>query len=160
MIWFFILNRNFKILLIEAGRVKFEITESSMIENEDMALNRFLQLRRLGCQISIDDYGSGYASLGYLKQLPISEVKIDRSFIMGLAESADDQVIVKATIHMCHELGLKVVGEGVETLEVLKLLKTFECDFAQGYLLGRPAPFSAQEVQAWIKSGIDLKESD
>jgi len=142
---------------IEPNRIKFEITESSMIENEDMALNRLLQLRRLGCQISIDDYGSGYASLGYLKQLPISEVKIDRSFIMGLAESTDDQVIVKATINMCHELGLKVVAEGVETPQVLKLLKTFGCDAAQGYLLGRPAPFSAQEVEAWIKTGIELR---
>lgn len=145
---------------INPARVKFEITESSMIENEDMALNRLLQLRRLGCQISIDDYGSGYASLGYLKQLPISEVKIDRSFIMGLAESVDDQVIVKATIQMCHDLGLKVVGEGVETPQVLKLLKAFHCDFAQGYLLGKPAPFSTQEVQSWISSGIRLHTSD
>lgn len=145
---------------IEPGRVKFEITESSMIENEDMALNRLLQLRRLGCLISIDDYGSGYASLGYLKQLPISEVKIDRSFIMGLAESTDDQVIVKATIQMCHELGLKVVGEGVETPQVLKLLKTFKCDFGQGFLLGKPAPFSSQEVQSWIKNGQRLRISE
>lgn len=132
--------------------IKFEITESSMIENEELALNRLLQLRRLGCQISIDDYGSGYASLGYLKQLPISEVKIDRSFIMGLNENQDDQVIVKATIKMCHDLGLMVVAEGVETEETLELLKSFDCDVAQGYLLGRPAPMADPENQKWLQT--------
>lgn len=135
---------------LRPDQVKFEITESSMIENEDVALNRLLQLRRLGCRISIDDYGSGYASLGYLKQLPISEVKIDRSFIKGLAENQDDQVIVKTTIVMCHDLGLNVVAEGVETREVMELLKEFGCDVAQGYLLGKPVPFSSQAVSDWL----------
>ncbi len=143
---------------ISPEQVKFEITESSMIENEDVALNRLLQLRRLGCRISIDDYGSGYASLGYLKQLPISEVKIDRSFVKGLADSQDDQVIVKTTIAMCHDLGLNVVAEGVETLEVLNLLRDFSCDVAQGYFLGKPEPFTSKVVNDWLSMHKD-KES-
>ncbi len=135
---------------VNPAHIKFEITESSMIENEEMALNRLLQLRRLGCQISIDDYGSGYASLGYLKQLPISEVKIDRSFISDLVENHDDQVIVKATITMCHELNLKVIAEGIETVEVANLLKSFGCDFAQGYFFGRPIPFTTQDIEVMV----------
>jgi EAL domain-containing protein (putative c-di-GMP-specific phosphodiesterase class I)/GGDEF domain-containing protein len=140
-------------LAVKPDCVKFEITESSMIENEETALSRLLRLRRLGCRVSIDDYGSGYASLGYLKQLPISEVKIDRSFIQGLVENIDDQVIVKATISMCHDLGLQVVAEGVETEEVLRLLKSFGCDVVQGYLLGRPVQYTKEVVDEWVKSG-------
>ncbi len=146
-----------KVYGLEARRVKFEITESSMIENEELALNRLLQLRRLGCLISIDDYGSGYASLGYLKQLPISEVKIDRSFVQDLAANHDDQVIVKATIAMCHDLGLKVVAEGVENEEGLALLKNFGCDTAQGFLLARPAPYSRNVVDEWCRCGDKFK---
>ena len=110
-------------------------------------------LRRLadaGIDVAVDDYGTGYSSLAYLRRLPIHHVKIDRSFVIGLGEpdGQGDEVIVRSTIDLGHNLGLKVVAEGVETELALEVLHGLGCDAAQGYLIARPLP--AEEFRTWL----------
>jgi len=110
----------------------------------------------LGVNLYIDDFGTGHSSLSYLKRLPVDEIKIDRSFVMEMEESDNDAKIVHATIDLAHNLGLKVVAEGVETEASLKILKALNCDYAQGYYLSRPVP--ADELLKWLgKSGYSCK---
>lgn len=98
------------------------------------------RLAAAGVRISIDDYGSGLSSLAYLKQIKAHELKIDKAFILSLADSQRDALLVKSTIDLAHSLGLKVTAEGVETAPALALLGTMGCDLAQGYLIGKPMP--------------------
>ena len=102
----------------------------------------------MGIQLSVDDFGTGYSSLAYLKQLPMDELKIDRSFVMGMINDKDDAIIVRATIDLAHNLGLRVVGEGVESEEIMNKLKLYECDLAQGYGICKPLP--ANEFLQWL----------
>ena len=102
----------------------------------------------MGVRIAIDDFGSGYSSLGYLKRLPVSEIKIDRSFVTNMERDENDAVIVRSTIELARNLGLTVVAEGVETATVWERLRALKCDFAQGYYLGRPVP--AGELEARV----------
>jgi EAL domain-containing protein (putative c-di-GMP-specific phosphodiesterase class I) len=103
----------------------------------------------MGLRLSIDDFGTGYASLAYLKHLPVHQIKIDKSFVKGMAADSHDAMIVRATIDLAHNLGLKVVAEGVETAEVWGLLANLGCDDAQGYYMNRPvAPLDLVE---WLK---------
>jgi EAL domain-containing protein (putative c-di-GMP-specific phosphodiesterase class I) len=102
----------------------------------------------LGVKLAIDDFGTGFSSLAYLKQLPVHELKIDKSFVMEMDSDENDAVIVRSTIDMAHNLGLKVVAEGVETQEVRDLLEILNCDVIQGYLLSRPVP--ADEAVKWL----------
>ena len=90
-------------------------------------------------ELSIDDFGTGYSSLAYLQRLAVNEIKIDRSFVMNLGSVSDDEIIVRSTIDLAHNLGLRVVAEGVEDESVAKMLVGYECDAAQGYLFARPA---------------------
>jgi EAL domain-containing protein (putative c-di-GMP-specific phosphodiesterase class I) len=106
--------------------------------NEDLVISRLNQLKRLGIQISVDDYGIGQSSLGKLKQLPIDELKIDKTFILELDQSEKDQQIVRSTIELSHKLGLTVVAEGVENEASLNMLREMGCDHIQGYFLSRP----------------------
>ena len=92
----------------------------------------------MGIEISIDDFGTGYSSLSYLKQLPIKEIKVDRSFVMEMLEDENDAVIVQTTIDLAHNLGMRVIAEGVENLEIEKTLQAMGCDAAQGYFYGHP----------------------
>ena len=97
----------------------------------------------MGIKLSIDDFGTGYSSLSYLQRLPVDEIKIDKSFVTTLAnhdQHEDDQVIVRSTIELAHNLGLTVVAEGVEDGGALDIVSKYGCDRAQGYLLGRPCP--------------------
>ena len=124
-----------------AGKIILEVTETSMMQDPVNSLRALRSLDFTGIPLSIDDFGSGYSSLSYIKRLPASEIKIDRSLISDLEFQADDRVIVKTTINMCHDLGYTVVAEGVEDESTLRLLREMNCDMVQGYVMTPPLPF-------------------
>lgn len=128
--------------------VCLEITESSFMEDPDLALATLRALHALGVRLAIDDFGTGFSSLAYLKRLPLDELKIDRTFVMGMAEDRDDRMIVRSTIELAHNLGLKVVAEGVETDACLDELRALGCDLAQGYLIS--GPLRRSRLEAWM----------
>ncbi len=117
-----------------------EITESSIMQNTETAIASLQELTAMGMRLTIDDFGTGYSSLGYLKSFPIHAIKIDRSFVREINTDPDDAAIARAIISMAHSLKLKVVAEGVETLEQLKFLHEHRSDEVQGYLFSRPVP--------------------
>ncbi len=124
-----------------------EITETSVMQDPELALKILFRLRDMGIAISIDDFGTGYSSLSYLGEMPVSEVKIDKSFVLEMLNQQKDAVIVKATIDLAHNLGLKVVAEGVETKVIAQKLGGLGCDILQGYLFSRPIP--GPEFEIW-----------
>jgi EAL domain-containing protein (putative c-di-GMP-specific phosphodiesterase class I) len=128
--------------------IEFEITESTLMFNPTRALAVLRDLRALGVRIAIDDFGTGYSSLDYLKRVPADVLKVDRSFVLGMGTSRPDEMIVRSTIELAHNLGLEVVAEGIETEAAWRTLRDLGCDLGQGYHLGRPAP--AHELTAWI----------
>lgn len=121
----------------------FEVTESAAIADPKAAAAALTRFRDMGVSISMDDYGTGQASLTYLKNLPLSELKIDRSFVQFAHRDSGDAMLVRSTVGLAHELGLSVVAEGVEDEECLDFLRTVGCDYAQGYLIGKPMPAEA-----------------
>ncbi|MGQ8364233.1 EAL domain-containing protein [Glaciecola sp. 1036] len=123
---------------VSAAQIIIELTERDLVDNEELVVERLTYLKSLGFEISVDDYGIGQSSLSKLKHLPIDELKIDKSFIMTLSESEIDQNIVSSTIALGHKLDLRVVAEGVEDKESLRLLEKFGCDQVQGYYLSHP----------------------
>lgn len=132
-----------------AQQLIFEITESAIMHNPQQALSVLDRLRGCGISLSVDDFGTGYSSLAQLQRLPVQELKIDQSFVRNLDSTSGDGVIVRSTIEMSHNLGLKVVAEGVEFEPSLKLLKLWHCDTAQGYLISRP--LSAMAFEMWMR---------
>lgn len=136
---------------LPAEMLTLEITESAILTGEG-AIDELKQLRDMGVKISIDDYGTGQSTLNYLKRLPATELKVDQSFVRVVLASRADEVMIKSTISLAHELGLKVVAEGVETSDVLEALRGLDCDIIQGYHIGKPAPLAdfvagiAQEI--------------
>ncbi|WP_122462513.1 bifunctional diguanylate cyclase/phosphodiesterase [Pseudomonas viridiflava] len=133
---------------VPAEQLVFEITESAIMSQPEKALVVLHKLRDCGISLSIDDFGTGYSSLAHLKRLPVQELKIDQSFVRDLDETSEDAVIVRSTIEMSHNLGLKVVAEGVEYQHSLDLLRRWHCDTAQGYLISRP--LTAAAFETWI----------
>ncbi|MBA3689964.1 MAG: EAL domain-containing protein [Actinobacteria bacterium] len=125
-----------------------ELTESFLMSDSGRSLGVLAELSNIGVMLSIDDFGTGYSSLSYLKRLPIGEIKIDRSFVMNMHESANDAMIVRATVELGRNLGLRVVAEGVETQDAWDQLAELRCDVAQGYFLCRPIP--AKALTDWI----------
>jgi EAL domain-containing protein (putative c-di-GMP-specific phosphodiesterase class I) len=123
-----------------ALRLVLEVTETLLPADEDEARRRLIELHDLGIQLAIDDFGTGYSSLRYVRDLPISTIKIDRSFISGLGQSDHDEAIVNAVTQLARTLGLRVVAEGVETEAQFAFLSRVGCDYSQGYLFGRPQP--------------------
>ncbi|MEY4763520.1 MAG: hypothetical protein RI907_193 [Pseudomonadota bacterium] len=117
-----------------------EITESAIMDDPQRALTTLNKLHALGVKLSIDDFGTGYSSLAYLKQLPVDELKIDKSFVMNMQDDLQDAKIVRSTIDLAHNLGLNVVAEGIENIKSWKLLETLSCDEAQGYYIAKPMP--------------------
>ncbi len=117
-----------------------EVTESAMMADPTRAKAVLARLHRMGVLIAIDDFGTGYSSLAYLKELPVDKVKIDRSFVRDMAHNERDACIVRSVIDLGHNLGLRVVAEGVEDRATLELLASWGCDLAQGYYIGRPMP--------------------
>jgi diguanylate cyclase (GGDEF)-like protein len=122
---------------IDPSRVLLEITESALIDADEIG-HRLHQLRALGLRLAIDDFGTGYSSLSYLTRLPVDVVKIDRSFVERLGGPSEDEVLVRSVVQLARSLGLRSVGEGVETAAQLERLRALGCDSAQGYLFGRP----------------------
>ncbi|WP_103733387.1 bifunctional diguanylate cyclase/phosphodiesterase [Pseudomonas sp. GZJR-8] len=134
---------------VSSEHLLFEITESAIMHNPQQALSVLEQLRGCGISLSVDDFGTGYSSLAQLQRLPVQELKIDQSFIRNLDSTSGDGVIVRSTIEMSHNLGLKVVAEGVEFEHSLTLLKHWQCDTAQGYLISRP--LNAMAFERWMR---------
>lgn len=131
-------------------RVILEVTETTVMRDATYSLQILHRLKSQGVQLSIDDFGTGYSSLSYLKQLPVDNLKIDKSFILSLSpEHSNDTVLVRSIIDLAHNMGLKVVAEGVEHAFTLAMLKRFRCDIAQGYLISRPIP--ATDVPGWLR---------
>lgn len=128
---------------LDADKLQLEITEWAAMQDMDLTVLTLQRLRDMGVRISIDDFGTSYSSLGYLKRFPISSIKIDQSFVRDMAEDIDDAAITKAIIAMGNVLGLSVVAEGVEMEQQLALLVPEKCDEVQGDLLGRPVPGEA-----------------
>ncbi|MDQ6620611.1 MAG: EAL domain-containing protein, partial [Pseudomonadota bacterium] len=133
-----------------ASWISLEITESAILDDPGHAIENLQRLNALGCRISIDDYGTGYSSLAYLRRLPVHELKIDKSFISGMSGDASDALIVRSTIDLAHNMGLTVVAEGVEDEPTLERLRALGCDLVQGYLLSRP--LAADDAMAWMCS--------
>ncbi|HEX8496134.1 MAG TPA: EAL domain-containing protein, partial [Actinomycetales bacterium] len=127
---------------VDPGLLELEITESVAVQDPRQALLVLEALRAAGVQVAVDDYGTGHSSLTYLSQLPLTTLKIDRSFVQAMAASARDLTIVRSTIELGHGLGHRVVAEGVETQDAWRWLQTLGCDDAQGYWLARPVPAS------------------
>jgi diguanylate cyclase (GGDEF)-like protein len=123
---------------LEPAQIELELTESSIMTNLDSALRTLNAFQDLGVSISVDDFGTGFSSLGYLKRLPIDVLKIDRSFVHDTSRDPDDAALVMAIITLAHNLRLKVVAEGVETEEQLRFLHLLKCDEIQGYLFSKP----------------------
>ena len=128
---------------IPAALLKLEITETTAMNDAVGVVELMQEIRALGVRIALDDFGTGYSSLSYLQRLPIDELKIDRSFVQHVATDSDDGAIVRATIALAHELGIRVVAEGVETATQQQFLASQHCDMAQGFLFGRPQPLDA-----------------
>jgi EAL domain-containing protein (putative c-di-GMP-specific phosphodiesterase class I) len=125
-----------------------EVTESAVMLDMARSLTVLNALHDQGIRLSIDDFGTGYSSMAYLKQLPVDELKIDRSFIIGMTSDHDDAVIVRGALDLGHNLGLTVVAEGVETEDHVSALSDLGCDMAQGYHYARPMP--PDELTAWL----------
>ncbi len=126
---------------IDTTGFEFELTESSMMHDQEYTLKCLKELTHLGLNFALDDFGTGYSSFSNLRSLPISTVKIDKSFVEKLSDSREDQTLVAGMISLAHNLNMAVVAEGVETPDQLEFLQRHRCDFAQGYLIAKPMPF-------------------
>lgn len=140
---------------IDPHKICLELTETSMMKSPLDAIEVLERIRRLGLIVSIDDFGAGYSSLAYLKSLPASEIKIDKSLIAGICDDINSDMVARATIDMCQGLGFKVVAEGVENQIVLNRLVELGCDTIQGYILTPPLPY--EELINWLEDNLDNK---
>jgi EAL domain-containing protein (putative c-di-GMP-specific phosphodiesterase class I) len=128
--------------------LRLEVTESAVMGDPARAAEILRRLHELGVSLSIDDFGTGYTSMAYLRRLPVDELKVDRSFVIGMTENEHDAVLVRTAIDLGHNLGLTVVAEGVERAAHVSALRALECDVAQGYHYARPMP--AADVTALL----------
>ncbi len=133
---------------VDADRIQLEITEGALMADPRRVLATLRRLDRLGIALSLDDFGTGYSSMQHLRRLPLAEVKIDRSFVMGMAEDPDDEAIVRSIIELANALGLRVVAEGVENEGTFRRLVAAGCHVAQGWFYARPMP--AEELALWL----------
>ncbi|MDH3535649.1 MAG: EAL domain-containing protein [Gammaproteobacteria bacterium] len=137
---------------VRPAQIVIEITEGQIMQDPDEVVEVLSHLGVMGLSLSIDDFGTGQASLTYLKELPVEKLKIDQSFVRDIATNPDDQLIVRATIELAHTLDLKVVAEGVETLAVCNLLAEMNCDHVQGYYISHP--LEAGQVASWLETSV------
>ena len=137
--------RNFS---VPASLLEMEITETALMQDPLRAIETVKKLCKIGIVISIDDFGTGYSSMAYLKQLVVAKIKVDKSFVIDMIKNENDNIIVRSTIDLAHNLGLTVVAEGVETQEAFDRLKSLGCDTAQGYHMGRPV--AVDQMNEWL----------
>jgi EAL domain-containing protein (putative c-di-GMP-specific phosphodiesterase class I) len=123
---------------LDASSLRLELTESMIVEDAKSTAAMLAELRALGVQVQIDDFGTGYSSLGYLQRLPIDTLKIDRTFVSRIGKDGNGSEIVRTILTLAHDLGMKVVAEGIETDEQLAKLNAMECEYGQGYLFTKP----------------------
>jgi diguanylate cyclase (GGDEF)-like protein len=142
---------------VPADLLTVELTEGTIMAYPDMAVGILRRLREIGVQLSVDDFGTGHSSLAYLKNLPVTELKIDRTFIKGLTSDAEDAIIIESATELAHNLGLSIVAEGVEDQETLNALQTLGVDVAQGFHLGRP--MAEDMLERWVAERPDLPAS-
>jgi EAL domain-containing protein (putative c-di-GMP-specific phosphodiesterase class I) len=142
---------------LKSDALELEITESMIMSDPERIFRVCTSLRELGFQLTVDDFGTGYSSLAYLQRLPVSSLKIDRSFVAAMsAGDGDSETIVRSTLDLAHNLGLAVVAEGVETEEVWTKLANLGCGHAQGFYISRPLP--NDQLVAWVKKGGELRK--
>jgi diguanylate cyclase (GGDEF)-like protein len=135
---------------VPANLLTFEITESSVMTDPEHSLPVLNELHAMGVHLSVDDFGTGYSSLAYLRRLPIDEIKIDKSFVLGMGTDLSDLAIVRAIVDLGHSLSLRVVAEGVEEEAARDALREMHCDQAQGFLISRPMPLD--RFEAWLQA--------
>ena len=143
---------------LPASVLTLEVTESTIMADPSRTLHVLRMLADIGIDLSIDDFGTGYSSLAYLRRLQADELKIDKSFVLGMSRNSNDAVIVRSTIELGHNLGLRMVAEGVEDAETWRLLRSLGCDVVQGYHLSRPLP--PAQITEWLserKLRVDLE---
>lgn len=143
---------------VSPENIWIEITESALMDDPVRAIATLDALSAMGLHLSIDDFGTGYSSLSYLKRMPVDELKIDKSFVFDMENDREDETIVRSTIDLGHNMGLKVVAEGVESLAVLTQLRALGCDLVQGFFLSRPLP--GEKVEAWVKQWNETKRRE
>jgi EAL domain-containing protein (putative c-di-GMP-specific phosphodiesterase class I) len=147
----------FAILLetgFDPGLLQLELTESVLMKSAELTASILQNLRKRGVQVAIDDFGTGYSSLSYLRKFPVDALKIDQSFVRQISAAGDDTTIVKAVIGMARSLRLRVIAEGVETLEEVAFLRAYRCEEAQGYYFSRPVP--AEQFAMLLRNGITV----
>jgi EAL domain-containing protein (putative c-di-GMP-specific phosphodiesterase class I) len=143
---------------LPASQLELEITETAIMMDPDRASEILNRLHSAGMKLSIDDFGTGYTSLSYLKQLPVDDIKIDKSFVMNMIEDHDNAVIVQSIISLAHSMGRGVIAEGVESKAIIDELSKLGCDTIQGYFLSRPAPPS--DFEEWLQGDAVSSEPD
>jgi len=125
--------------------LSFEVTERAVINDAESVASTLSQLKELGISVHLDDFGTGYSSLSYLRNLPMDVIKIDRTFIQMMDSETENPGLVRSIIYVAQEMGLKVVGEGIETANQMAMLESLGCDYGQGYLIARPLDREAAE---------------
>jgi EAL domain-containing protein (putative c-di-GMP-specific phosphodiesterase class I) len=136
-----------------ANKLKLELTESLIVDNVEDSIQKILTLQKMGIQFSMDDFGTGYSSLSHLKRLPLTQLKIEKSFIQDIGLDKDDETIVQTIIGMAHTLNIEVVAEGVEKQEQHLFLIKNGCKLFQGYLFGKPMPI--ERFNKLLENGLD-----
>jgi EAL domain-containing protein (putative c-di-GMP-specific phosphodiesterase class I) len=136
--------------------LRLELTENALIDNSDKTVALLAELRRLGVKVIIDNFGTGYASLSYLKNLPVDGLKIDRTFIRGLPDDRGNAAIIQAITTLAGKLGLQAMAEGVETAAEMRALRSFECDSMQGSFISEPLPLS--QLKDFLESLPQLRQ--
>lgn len=132
---------------VDASRLTLEVTEKIMIDNQKRMLRQLAKIKKLGVRISLDDFGTGFSSLAYFRDLPVDEIKIDQNFVMNMLKSERDMAIVKAVIDLAHNFSMKVVAEGVEDKDIAEKLTAMRCDILQGYFFDKPLRIDLFEAQ-------------
>ncbi|MEP6839837.1 MAG: EAL domain-containing protein, partial [Bradyrhizobium sp.] len=141
---------------LSATSLELEVTEDILLHDEQGALDTFLKIQELGVRIVFDDFGTGFASLSYLKKFPLDGLKIDRSFVLGLLGNPDDAAIVSSTIGLSKQLGLSVIAEGIENRATADFLVSMGCEEGQGYFFGRPMPASDFEARFLAAAAVAI----